>query len=313
MQANGAIAMQSIGFTVADMARSLDFYTNLLSFKLLSDREVSGAAFEQLSGLSDVTMRIVQLQLGDETIELTEYSPKGRPIPADSRSHDRTFQHMAIVVSDMAKAYEQLQQSLVKNTSTQPQKLPDWNEAVAGIQAFYFKDPDGHDLELIYFPPDKGKPKWQRETDELFLGIDHTAIVIADTDTSLTFYRNLLGLEVDEQTKNYGQEQEHLSRVPNAQIKITRLNPPEGPGIELLDYLTPQDGRPMPDDIRPNDAMHWQPTLVVKDAIALTEKCLTQPIAFVSSGVIKMPQEAGFQQGALVRDPDGHGLRLVEM
>jgi catechol 2,3-dioxygenase-like lactoylglutathione lyase family enzyme len=184
MQANGAVAMQSIGFTVADMARSLDFYTNLLSFTLISDREVSGAAFEQLSGLSDVTMRIVQLQLGDETIELTEYSRKGRPIPADSRSNDRTFQHLAIVVSDMAKAHERLQQSLVPNTSTQPQELPDWNEAVAGIQAFYFKDPDGHDLELIYFPPDKGKPKWQGETDELFLGIDHTAIVIADTDTS---------------------------------------------------------------------------------------------------------------------------------
>jgi hypothetical protein len=40
---------------------------------------------------------------------LHEYlAPKGRPIPADSRSNDVWFQHIAIIVSDMDKAYKLL-------------------------------------------------------------------------------------------------------------------------------------------------------------------------------------------------------------
>jgi hypothetical protein len=58
---------------------------------------------------------------------------------------------------------------------TAPQRIPDSNQAAAGIRAFYFKDPDGHNLEVIYFPPGKGNPKWKKPTNQTFLGIDHTA------------------------------------------------------------------------------------------------------------------------------------------
>jgi len=49
-------------------------------------------------------------------------------------------------------------------------------------------------LEILEFPPDKGSAKWHRPTGNLFLGIDHTAIVVSDTDASLRFYRDLLGM-----------------------------------------------------------------------------------------------------------------------
>jgi catechol 2,3-dioxygenase-like lactoylglutathione lyase family enzyme len=163
MAENSKLITQSVGFTVADMARSQDFYTQILPFQKVSDQELSGKAFEQLTGLSAVTLRVVQLQLGDEVLELTEYSSKGNPIPADTRSNDRWFQHLAIVVSDMEKAHHHVQQRLAQNVSTQPQTLPDWNPDVAGIQAFYFQDSDGHFLELIQFPPDKGAAKWQQD------------------------------------------------------------------------------------------------------------------------------------------------------
>ena len=314
MTENGKLITQSVGFTVADRVRSLDFYTQILPFQKISDQELSGKAFEQLTGLSDVTLRVVQLQLGDEILELTEYSSGDNPIPADTRSNDRWFQHLAIVVSDMEKAHHHVQQHLAQNVSTQSQTLPDWNPDVAGIQAFYFQDPDGHFLELIQFPTDKGAAKWHQESDDLFLGIDHTAMVVADTDASLQFYRDTLGLELEQSIENYGKEHEHLSRVPGAHLKITRLNPAQGIGMELLEYLTPQDGRPMPDDVHPNDMMHWQTTLGVKDVLALTEQTLTEPVSFDSSGVVTLPPETtGFQQAALIRDPDGHALRLVEV
>jgi len=73
------------------------------------------------------------MKLGDEFIELTEYlAPKGRPIPVDSRSNDRWFQHIAIIVSDMDKAYAQFRQNKVEHASSGPQRLPDWNKNAAG-------------------------------------------------------------------------------------------------------------------------------------------------------------------------------------
>jgi hypothetical protein len=97
---NAVVAVESMGMTVLDMDQAVDFYSNVLSFKKVSDVEVLGAEYEQLQGLFGVRLRIVKLQLGNELIELTEYlTPKGRPIPIDSRSNDRWFQHIAIALS----------------------------------------------------------------------------------------------------------------------------------------------------------------------------------------------------------------------
>src|SRR5207302_11454923 len=156
----------------------------------------------------------VLLRLGEEQIDLLQLlATEGRVIPIDSRSNDRWFQHVAIIVSDMAAAYARLRSFNVQHASSGPQRLPDWNRNAAGIQAFYFRDPDGHFLEVLAFPSDKGNAKWHQASDKLFLGIDHTAIVISDTDASLSFYRDLLGLQVVGESENYGPEQERLNNV----------------------------------------------------------------------------------------------------
>ncbi|MGH7233501.1 MAG: VOC family protein, partial [Nitrospiraceae bacterium] len=158
-----AVAVASVGMTVSDMDRSIDFYSKVLTFEKISDAEVWGNEYEQLQGVFGLRMRVVRMRLGKEFIELTEYlAPQGRPIPVDSRSHDRWFQHVAIIVSDMDGAYQWLRRFKVQHASSGPQRLPDWNPNAGGIQAFYFKDPDGHSLEILQFPPGKGDPKWQR-------------------------------------------------------------------------------------------------------------------------------------------------------
>src|SRR5260370_37395370 len=96
----------------------------------------------------------------------------------------------------MDKAYEHLRQHRIKYVSAAPQTLPEWNKGAAGIKAFYFRDPEDHVLEIIWFPLGKGDPRWHIETKKLFLGIDHTAIVVSDTEKSLEFYRDVLGMRV---------------------------------------------------------------------------------------------------------------------
>jgi catechol 2,3-dioxygenase-like lactoylglutathione lyase family enzyme len=306
--------VESVGMTVGDLDRAIAFYSEVLSFQKISDTEVWGSEYEHLQGLFGMRMRVVRMQLGEEILELTEYlTPKGKPIPVDFHSNDRAFQHIAIVVSDMDRAYQHLRKHKVQHVSTAPQRLPEYLTAAAGIEAFYFRDPDGHNLEIIHFPNGKGDPRWQNPTDKLFLGIDHTAIAIANTSASLGFYQDLLGLQLKGESENYGTEQEHLNNVFGARLHISSLKAPTGIGIEFLEYLTPRDGKPFPLDEKASDLIHWQTTMIVKDAETVAQHLRTQGYGLVSSGVITLSEDKlGFHQGFLVRDPDGHVLRIIE-
>jgi catechol 2,3-dioxygenase-like lactoylglutathione lyase family enzyme len=311
-------AVDSVGLTVSDVDRSAEFFSRVLSFEKVSEVEVTGEAYEHLQGVFGLRMRVVRMRLGDEHIELTEYlAPRGRPIPADARSHDHSFQHIAIITSDMAQAYQWLRKHKVEHASSGPQRLPDWNKNAGGIEAFYFKDPDGHALEILQFPAGKGDAKWQRltqqDSNKLFLGIDHTAIVVSDTEASLKFYRDTLGLRVAGESENYGTEQEHLNNVFGARLRITALRAAAGPGIEFLEYLAPRDGRPAPRDLKANDLQHWQTKLVANDLETAFVKLREGKFALISSGLVSLKEPVlGFKRGLLVRDPDAHAMQLVE-
>src|ERR1700757_4727802 len=307
------VAVESVGMTVSDMDRSVTFYL-ALAFQKVSDVEVLGEQYEHLEGVFGARMRIVRMQLGNEYLDLTQYlAPPGRPIPADSRSNDLWFQHIAIVVRDMDQAFEKLQALKVRFVSTAPQTLPPSIPAAAGIKAFYFRDPDQHNLEIIYFPTGKGEPRWQEKTDNLFLGIDHTAIGISNTDASLKFYRDLLGMRKAGESENFGTEQEHLNQVFGAHLHITGMRASAGPGVEFLEYLAPRDGRPRPRDVHANDIVHWQTVITTDDVDLLAKKLRDAQVRFVSSGVVSMPKDKiGFSKGAVVSDPDGHDVLLIQ-
>ena len=309
-----ATSVDSIGLSVTDLDRSVAFYRDVLTFTEESRAEVAGDDYEHLFGVFGLRLRTARLRLGDEHVELMQFvAPSGRPVPADSRSNDRWFQHVAIIVRDMKSAYARLRERNVTHASPGPQKLPDWNPNAGGIEAFYFRDPDGNHLEILAFPAGKGSPKWHRPGKDLFIGVDHTAIVVADTDESLRFYRDALGLTVAGESENYGPEQEWLNNVFGARLRITTLRAPAGPGIELLEYLTPRDGRPGPADARSNDVFHWQVRLVVPDAAAALAAVRRARGSTVTPAAAEVPEgRLGLRRGALVRDPDGHAVQLAE-
>ena len=307
-----AQSVEAVGMTVSDMDRSVTFFRDVLTFERVSDVEVAGSEYDRLQGVFGTRMRIVRMRLGDEQIELTEYlTPRGRPIPVDSRSNDGWFQHVAIIVSDMDAAYARLRQHKVEHASPEPQRLPDWNAAAGGIKAFYFKDPDGHPLEILQFPAGKGDARWQAITGRLFLGIDHTAIVVSDTDRSLRFYREAMGLRVAGESTNYGPEQERLNNVFGARLHITGLRAAVGPGIEFLEYLSPRNGRPAI-GIQSNDLAHWETTVASADAADAFSQLQRARVLVVSPSVAVLGHDTRFAKGILVQDPDGHALKVVQ-
>jgi catechol 2,3-dioxygenase-like lactoylglutathione lyase family enzyme len=274
---------------VADLGRAEAFYQQVLGFECRSRGALDPALRAALgdgAALGDAATTEPPaaaahesvMALGSEEIALVEFDVRGRPYPAHSKSNDAWFQHCAIVVRDMNAAYAQLrsQGGWQPISSDGPQQLPAAN---GGVKAFKFRDPDGHPLELLWFPPGSGRAIWQdaerhaasldaeqrvgRARDDagqragrarhdaaaLFLGIDHTALAIASTRASLEFYGSL-GFRLSARSFNHGVAQAHLDGLTpsEARVRIAALRPAssEGPGIELLAYRPPASGRPGP-------------------------------------------------------------------
>jgi catechol 2,3-dioxygenase-like lactoylglutathione lyase family enzyme len=162
-------------------------------------------------------------------------------------------------------------------------------------------------LELIHFPAGKGDPRWQQHGSDLFLGIDHTAIAVSNTDASLAFYRDKLGMRVAGESENYGEEQERLNNVFGARLRITSLRAPHGPGIELLEYLAPRNGRTIPADSRANDLAHWETLMDFANANAAWAELYKSHVKLISSGVESTDHHPEF----LFADPDGHVIAAV--
>lgn len=261
---------------VADLERAEAFYRDALGFQRASAGPCDPALAVVL-GLPGARADQVVLRLGREEVALVRFDPPGAPYPAASRSDDGWFQHLAIVVGAMEAAFAQVQAMGVQAISDGPVTLPPRN---GGVSAFKFRDPDGHPLELIHFPPGQGRAVWAGRT-EATLGIDHSAIAARRTSRSVRFYRRL-GFQVAARSSNYGKAQSRLDGLRRARAAITGLRPPDGGsmGLELLCYGPP--GRV---------AGRWPANDGVTDWVTLLVPGLSRP--------------------RLLRDPDGHRMLLV--
>ena len=289
--------LRLISLTVGDLDRAVAFYTRALTFEVLTEELREGEAFARLMGIAGARARACTLRLGAERVELLAFETPGAAYPADSRSPDLWFQHFAIVVPDMAAAYGHLTQAggLAAISDGGPQTLP------VGVSAFKFRDPDGHPLELLAFPPGQGPEKWRQRTG-LFLGIDHSAIAVSDTGASEAFYVGMLGLHVGSRSLNRGVEQERLDGTFNAVVEVTGLEigDASGPHVELLCNRVPSTGRPIARTMGCDDVAATRLVIEVADLALLADELTEKRMRLVSPGVV---------DGALtVRDPDGHVL-----
>jgi len=310
-----ALDVESVTITVSDLDEIIPFYTGVLPFREESRFTLDSSTAATLYGetMNGGEVHFARLKLGEEQVFLQQFEGiTGREIPADSRSNDLWFRHIAIVVRDMDEAYSELLEHSVTHVSTFPQTLPETIPAAAGIKAFYFRDPDDHNLELIWFPEGKGNPKWNRNQNSLYLGIDHTAIAVSDTERQKNFYEGLLGLTRAGESENFGTEQEHLNQVFGARLAITGMTAGSGLGVEFLEYITPPGGRPYPKESKPSDLWHWHTTIIVDDIKKIYENAAGN-YAIISNGIVNLESTPlSYSRGLLLRDADGHAVLVVE-
>jgi catechol 2,3-dioxygenase-like lactoylglutathione lyase family enzyme len=284
-------------------AQLADFYEAAFGFRRTDEAVITEPAFAALIGIPGATARVIVMQLCDQTVALIAVAPPGQPYPRAVSGMSSLFQHFAIVVSDMAAAYARL--SAVPDweaiSTCGPQLLP---ASSGGVTAFKFRDPEGHPLELIAFPADAVPIPWLKSSATGCLGIDHSAISIADTERSVKFYEQF-GLRRTAGSLNTGPEQDRLDGVTDALVAVTALAPPAGatPHVELLCYRTGFDWAPPP---AINDVAATRLVLAIQNGEILDALCRQVPDAILS-GPVRFNDGS---QRAMLRDPDGHLLCL---
>jgi catechol 2,3-dioxygenase-like lactoylglutathione lyase family enzyme len=293
--------------TTADPEPLAAFYEEALGFERIGEEARAGEGFAKLMGIAGARARVVRLRLGRQEVELMGFAPPGWAYPLGSAVTDPLFQHLAIVVADMSAAYTCLsaQGGWLPISTAGPEQLP---ASSGGVMAFKFRDPDGHPLELLGFPPERTPAAWQgRRGGDLFLGIDHSAITVADTERSIAFYQRL-DLSVAGRSLNQGPEQERLDAVRGAIVEVTALNPAgmQTPHLELLCYRAATSRTAM--TTRSNHVAATRLVLETGSAAVLAELCAGAAGRLVSPGPVS--QEDG-SLAALLRDPDGHNLLLL--
>jgi catechol 2,3-dioxygenase-like lactoylglutathione lyase family enzyme len=301
------IDIESIRLTTSSLAKMESFYREALGFRTVAHGNLASPGEERLLGLAQPA-KTLTMQLGNEQIQFMAFSKRGRPYPADSLSPDLWFQHFAIVVTDIDAAYARLRRSHFHPISLEgPQTLPESN---GRVRAFKFRDPDGHPLELLYFPPGQGRSVWSGPG-EITRGIDHTAIGVSNTTTSTDFYGKLMGMHVSYEVVNLGIAQEKLDDTFDAMVRITGFRPDSanGPGIELLDYRAPSTGRRARDDARANDLWHVETVMRVEALDATVASLTREGVRFVSPGIVPLTNG---KRAASVRDPDGHVIVIED-
>jgi catechol 2,3-dioxygenase-like lactoylglutathione lyase family enzyme len=307
-RAAGAV-IDRITLIVSDLDRAEDDYVRTL-----------GAVVEHRAGIEPSLTGVLclrrsrgrrsLLRLGREQIELLEFTDMaGRPYPPDSTSTDLWFQHMAIIVSDMAQAHRRVMrnQRFRPISRNGPVRLPD---SSGGVTAFKFRDRDGHPLELLAFPEGRVPPAWRGSTAAgPFLGVDHTAISVSHSAISTEFFRSVFGFSAGALTENSGPEQDDLDDVAGVRVTVTRLAQDlPAPRLELLRYHAGAR-RPIPPDTASNDILATHAVVRVAS--------LDWPIAALAdrgtplADRYLMTLRRGLR-AALVPGPDGHRFLVEE-
>ncbi|GHJ40787.1 VOC family protein [Streptomyces sp. TS71-3] len=142
-------------FTVADIERSVDFYTRLLGFEHVHSQEQRGGYTGRLVGYPDAHLRIAQLAVPGRTpgrsthdLELVEYvHPAGTRQDPEIRHPGAA--HLALTVGDIHRLHERLAAAGVRFFSPPNAITSGVNE---GGWTCYFEDPDRIVLELVQPP-----------------------------------------------------------------------------------------------------------------------------------------------------------------
>ncbi len=142
--------------------------------------------------------------------------------------------------------------------------------------------------------------------------MNHTGFVVSDMERSISFYRDLLGLQEE---RNHILEGEFISQLvgyPNARLHIVYLGAGDvRHSVELIQYLNPPGERIEPLERNNVGATHLG--IIVDDLDSFYEELSSQGFRFVSPPAVRPNATSPLaRKGCYLQDPDGNWLELLE-
>lgn len=262
-------AIAGFRIVTADLDRLTIFY-KAIGFAIGETVPISAAEMAVLELDGGGSRR--SMALSESRVELDCFNRRGRLYPDGATASDLVFQHLALVADDVHAAWRRAQNAGATPIGRgEPVTLP---QSSGGVTAIKFRDPEGHPLELLEFSPGSNSA-WIGSG---IMGVDHSAISVADIATSRRFYEEL-GLAQGKLTLNRGPTQVALDGLDGVEVDVLAMNPTSAPPhVEMLGYR--------------------HPIARLHEPFAANDLAATR-IFWHSS------------RDALVRDPDGHLLQLI--
>ena len=141
-----------LNVVVADLARSLRFYTEVLGFTKTKEAQLSGDWIERIVGLKGVRAHAVFIEPpgGGPRIELLKYqAPPGGPRAENSQANTIGLRHFALRVDKIAVVVAKLRAAGVEVFSNPVHVPAGVVEFEAGSKTLvYFLDPDRYLFEF---------------------------------------------------------------------------------------------------------------------------------------------------------------------
>ena len=143
-------------FTVADLDRSIAWYTDVLGLELVHRQRQDNAYTRTLVGIPDAVLEIAQLRIpgvpprhSTHMLELVEYvAPEGDVVKL--RTTTVGVAHLALMVDDV---HERHRRMVGQGVAFRNAPVAIEEGANAGGFSCYFSDPDGITLELLQPSP----------------------------------------------------------------------------------------------------------------------------------------------------------------
>lgn len=146
-------SMHHVGISVANLERSMAFYTELLGMEVAAPPfPLSGQDLEQIMAVPDLQGRMCVVRKGTLLIELFEFAqPKPLAKDANYSVSNHGISHFGIEVDDIDHVYQQLLAAGVRFHSPVM-------SFQRGVKATYGRDPDGNVFELLEMST---SPEWR--------------------------------------------------------------------------------------------------------------------------------------------------------
>jgi len=139
------IEVRHMGIAVKDMDKSLEFYRDLLGFKIMTEMNESGKFISNIMGLNEVKVRTVKMKSdsGPTLVELLEFKSHRDHKEYNREIYDIGPSHLALTVDNLDEVHTFLSNAGVEFKIV-PQLSPDGYAKVTFCVA-----PEGTLVELV--------------------------------------------------------------------------------------------------------------------------------------------------------------------